>query len=64
MASTRQTFRSLELGARCVALLPIAEDCVLSVEMSAGCEQFVGRYARLAAFRHGQGIIRFRTCSA
>lgn len=52
----------IETGIRRVALLPIAEDRFLAVEMSPGCELFVGRYARLEALRKGDGIIRFRTC--
>lgn len=63
MSSTPEHPALLALGARKIAILPISPGEEMRVEMSAGCEQFVGRFARIEAFRFGDGIIRFAICT-
>lgn len=64
MSSTRQHPAAIDLGARRIALLPVSGGTFLEVELTAGCEQFIGRFARLERFRFGDGMIRFRTPEA
>lgn len=63
MSSTRHRPSALDLEPRTTAFMPLAEGAALRVEMSAGCEQFVGRFARIDDFRFGDGIIRFRSAA-
>ncbi|MFN2260064.1 MAG: hypothetical protein ABR601_09540 [Parasphingopyxis sp.] len=59
MSSTRHRPAALGLSARKIALFPLSDEAMLEVEISAGCEQFIGRFARLDCFRFRGGIIRF-----
>ena len=62
MSLSRKSFAKLDFVARKLAFFPLGEGDFLAVEMSEGCEKFVGRYARLPEFRFDQGIVHFRRC--
>jgi hypothetical protein len=50
---------STPAGHRCVAVFRLADGTICNVEMSKGCERFIGRFTRLPALRHADHVIRF-----
>ncbi len=44
---------------RRIALFDLVDGPAFSVELSAGCEKFVGRFARLPELRTADHVIRF-----
>ena len=59
MASTNSVSGIEQPEQRCIALFDLVDGPAFSVEFSAGCAKFVGRFARLPELRTFDHVIRF-----